>query len=102
MIKAVKFTCGYDSETNTFAIPSLATKLGNALVKVSKLLKAQGPISNNQELVKHAIEFQDVHNEKWNALISATALRNLAEAKWNAPTLMPFTVDVQKLHQFPQ
>ena len=100
MIKAVKMTCGYDSETNTFAIPSLATKLGNALVKVSKLLKAQGLISNNQELVKHATEFQDVHNEKWNALISATALRNLAEAKWNAPTLMPFTEDVQKLHQF--
>ena len=100
MIKAVKFTCGYESESNTFAIPSLATKLGNALVKVSKLLKAQGLIANNQELVKHATEFQDVHSEKWNALISATALRNLAEAKWNAPTLMPFTEDVQKLHQF--
>ncbi|XP_059210360.1 uncharacterized protein LOC131989178 [Centropristis striata] len=100
MVKAVKFTCGYDSETNTFAIPSLATKLGHSLVKVSKLLKAQGLISNNKELVKHATEFQDVHKEKWNALISATALRNLAEAKWNAPTLMPFTEDVQKLHQF--
>lgn len=100
MVQAVKITCGYDSETNTFATPSLATKLGNALVKVSKLLKAQGLISDDQELVKHATEFQDVHNEKWNALISATALRNLTEAKWNAPTLMPFTEDVQRLHQF--
>ncbi|XP_049417425.1 uncharacterized protein LOC125879526 [Epinephelus fuscoguttatus] len=33
MVKAVKSTCGYESSTNTFAIPSLATKLGNALVK---------------------------------------------------------------------
>lgn len=73
MIKAVKFTCGYDSETNIFAISSLATKLENALAKVSKLLKAQGLISNTQE---HATKFQDVHNEKWNALISAIALRN--------------------------
>ncbi|XP_039677045.1 uncharacterized protein LOC120571949 isoform X2 [Perca fluviatilis] len=28
-VKAVKFTCGYDSEANKFLIPSLANKLGN-------------------------------------------------------------------------
>ncbi|KAK0142446.1 hypothetical protein N1851_019828 [Merluccius polli] len=36
-------------------------------------------------------------SEKWNEMISATALRNIAEAKWN---LMPITGDVQKMHQF--
>ena len=86
-IKAVKKTCGYDTETNKFLIPSLATKLGNALVKVSKLLKAQGLITNNKELTKNATEFLDVHGEKWNEMISATALRNIREAKWNVPTL---------------
>lgn len=100
VVEAVKHTCGYQSSTHTFAIPSLATKLGNALVKVGKLLKAHGLISNNQELVKHASEFQEVHNEKWNAMISATALRNIVEAKWNAPTLMPFTDDVRIMHLF--
>ncbi|KAL7877387.1 hypothetical protein SRHO_G00040300 [Serrasalmus rhombeus] len=99
-VKAVKLTCGYDSETNKFLIPSLANKLGNTLVKVSKLLKAQGLISNNDKLVKNASEFQDVHQEKWNELISATALRNIREAKWNVPTLMPFTEDVQKMHAY--
>ncbi len=76
-VKAVKFMCGYDSESDRFMIPSLANKLGNALVKVSKLLKAQGLISNNKELVKNASDFQDVHQEKWNEMISATALRNI-------------------------
>ncbi|KAM3615177.1 uncharacterized protein V6R79_024449 [Siganus canaliculatus] len=33
-VRAVKATCGYDSETAKFLIPSLANKLGNALVKV--------------------------------------------------------------------
>uniref|UniRef100_A0A1A8FTH6 Si:ch73-211l13.2 n=3 Tax=Nothobranchius korthausae TaxID=1143690 RepID=A0A1A8FTH6_9TELE len=98
-VKAVKFTCGYDSETSKYTIPSLATKLGNTLVKISKLLKAQGLISNDNELVKKATEFLDVHQEKWNELISATALRNIREAKWNVPTLMPFTEDIQKLHK---
>lgn len=99
-VKAVKSTCGYNSETNTFLIPSLANKLGHALVKASKLLKAQGLMSNNKELVKNSSEFQEVHQEKWNALISATALRNIREAKWNVPTLMPFTDDVQKMHAY--
>ncbi|XP_032382955.1 uncharacterized protein LOC116696235 [Etheostoma spectabile] len=99
-IKAVKFTCGYDSEANKFVIPSLANKLGNTLVKASKLLKAQGLISNNKELVKNATEFQEVHQEKWNEMISATALRNIREAKWNVPTIMPFTEDVQKMHGY--
>ncbi|KAG7999744.1 hypothetical protein GBF38_000001 [Nibea albiflora] len=53
-VKAVKATCGYDSETNKFLIPSLANKLGHALVKASKLLKAQGLMSNNKELVKNS------------------------------------------------
>lgn len=99
-VEAVKATCGYDNETNKFLIPSLANKLGHSLVKVSKLLKAQGLITNNKELVKRASEFQDVHQEKWNEMISATALRNIREAKWNVPSLMPFTEDVQKLHAY--
>ncbi|XP_052445509.1 uncharacterized protein LOC127987297 isoform X2 [Carassius gibelio] len=99
-VKAVKYTCGYDSETDKFLIPSLANKLGNSLVKVCKLLKAQGLISNDKQLVKNASEFQEVHANKWNEMISATALRNIREAKWNVPTLMPFTEDVQKLHTF--
>ncbi|KAM3618408.1 uncharacterized protein V6R79_020019 [Siganus canaliculatus] len=97
-VRAVKATCGYDSETAKFLIPSLANKLGNALVKVSKLLKAQALISNNEEMLKNATEFQEVHQEKWNELISATALRNIREAKWNVPSLMPFTEDIQKMH----
>lgn len=97
-VRAVQFTCGFDSERSVFKIPSLANKLGNSLVKVSKLLKAQGLIWNNSELVRKATAFQDVHQEKWNELISATALRNIRESKWNVPTLMPFTEDVQKLH----
>ncbi|KAM9386080.1 uncharacterized protein KZ484_007640 [Pholidichthys leucotaenia] len=96
-VKAVRSTCGYGSETNKFLISSLATKLGNSLVKVSKLLKAQGLISNNKEIVKNASEFQDLHQEKWNELISATAMR---KAKWNVPSLIPFTEDVQKLHAY--
>ncbi|XP_049327921.1 uncharacterized protein LOC125787558 [Astyanax mexicanus] len=99
-VEAVRITCGFNNETNKFSVPSLANKLGNVLVKVSKLLKAQGLITDNKELVKNASEFQEVHREKWNEMISSAALRNIREAKWNVPTLMPFTEDVQKLHAY--
>lgn len=97
-VKAVKFTCGHESESGRFLVPSLANKLGHSLVKISKLLKAKGLISNNEKLVKDATNFEAVHKEKWHELISAVALRNIREAKWNMPSVMPFTKDVQKLH----
>uniref|UniRef100_A0A9J7ZFM4 SET domain-containing protein n=2 Tax=Cyprinus carpio carpio TaxID=630221 RepID=A0A9J7ZFM4_CYPCA len=97
-VKAVKYTCGYESEK--FMIPSLAKKLGNSLLQVSKLLKAQGLMSNDKQRVKNASEFQDVHQEKWNEMILDTALRNIREAKWNVPALIPFAEDVQKMHTY--
>ncbi|KAL7877394.1 hypothetical protein SRHO_G00040370 [Serrasalmus rhombeus] len=63
----------------------------------SQMDDATGPTNTTQQ---NASEFQDVHQEKWNELISATALRNIREAKWNVPTLMPFTEDVQKMHAY--
>lgn len=99
-VKAVKYTCGYDCERDKFTIPSLANKLGKSLLKASQLLKAQGLISNNKQLVKNSIDFQTVHREKWYDVISATALRNMKEAKCNVPTFMSFTEDVQKLHTY--
>lgn len=73
--RAVQFTCGFDSERNVFKIPSQANKLGNSLVKVSKLLKAQGLIRNASELVRKASAFHNVYQEKWNELISSTVLK---------------------------
>ncbi|XP_034017463.1 uncharacterized protein LOC117502534 isoform X2 [Thalassophryne amazonica] len=97
-VKAVKVTCGYDSATNMFSVPSLAYKLGNALVQVSKFLKAKGLSANNQTLVRNATEFQKVYSNKWNSMVSLTALTKTT--KWNVPNLISFTEDMQKIHQF--
>ncbi|XP_052413409.1 uncharacterized protein LOC127958551 isoform X2 [Carassius gibelio] len=97
-VKAVKYTCGYESDK--FMIPSLAKKLGNSLLQVSKFLKAQGLMSNNKQRVKNASEFQDIHQEKWNEMILDTAMRNIREAKCNVPALIPFSEDFQKMHTY--
>lgn len=63
-------------------------------------VKAQALISNNTDIVTKASDFQAVHQEKWNEMISSTALRNIREAKWNVPAIMPFTKDVQGMHAY--
>ncbi|XP_047669380.1 uncharacterized protein LOC125141188 isoform X2 [Tachysurus fulvidraco] len=99
-VKAVRHACGYDYQTNTYRTPSLAKKLGISLMKLSKLTKAKALINKDVDLAQKVTGFQDVHKERWCDLISATAARNIEELKWNAPTVLPFTKDVQKLHTF--
>ncbi|GAA6078014.1 uncharacterized protein LOC125141181 isoform X1 [Tachysurus ichikawai] len=99
-VKAVRHACGYDYQTNTYRTPSLAKKLGISLMKLSKLTKAKALINKDVYLAQKVTGFQDVHKERWCDLISATAARNIEELKWNAPTVLPFTKDVQKLHTF--
>lgn len=86
-VKVVKFACRTGSQTNS-------------LIKICRLLKAKGLISNNEKLVKDASNFEAVHQEKWHELISATALRNIREAKWNIPSVMPFTLRVKTTQKF--
>ena len=99
-VKAVKLTCGYNSETENFKVGTLALKLGHSLGKLAKLVESNGRIAENHMVVEKARSFQQVHAAKWNALISSTALRNIEEGKWNMPTVMPFTEDVQALHRY--
>lgn len=52
IISSVKFTCGYEEESDRFLIPWLENKLGNY-----EFLKVKGLIANNERLVKDACNF---------------------------------------------
>ncbi|XP_005171592.1 uncharacterized protein isoform X1 [Danio rerio] len=97
-IEAVKSTCGFESESGSFRLPSLARKLGISLLKVSKLLKAQGLISSRRQQVRSASEFQELHRAQWGQLISRAALRSSRSQGRSPPLLMAFVEDVQKMH----
>ncbi|XP_061620861.1 uncharacterized protein LOC133473276 isoform X1 [Phyllopteryx taeniolatus] len=98
LTEAVKSTCGYNIKAGKLTYPTLANKLHNTLTEASKLLEAQGLITDNEALVKKATEFQKVHQKRWNELISPVGLRNIKDSRWNMPTLVPFIEDVQKMH----
>ncbi|KAG7271376.1 hypothetical protein CRUP_019921, partial [Coryphaenoides rupestris] len=93
-VKAIQLTCGYNSKMETFK----TNKLAHSLSKIAKLVESNGRIAECKDVVEKALSFQQVHATRWNELISAAALRNIEEEKWNMPTILPFTQDVQALH----
>ena len=99
-VKAVQVACGYDSETENFKTKHLALKLGHSLSKISQLVESQGRIDECKDVVEKALSFQKVHATRWNELISSTVLRKIEQEKWNTPTILPFTQDVQALNSY--
>nr|XP_055049347.1 uncharacterized protein LOC129434425 [Misgurnus anguillicaudatus] len=99
-VDAVKETAGYNEETGLYENPSIAVKLGQSLNKIAMLIESQSIISGDKATAKAANSFQQLYQSRWSEYISASARRTLEEAKWNKPTLLPFTEDVKLLHLY--
>ncbi|XP_017337869.1 uncharacterized protein LOC108273236 [Ictalurus punctatus] len=101
-VEAVRHACEYNSEKNTYKIPSLAKKLAICLAQLSRLIRTKVVMPKNVKLARKLQNFQKIHEERWNDLLCATVLRNSEdeEVKFKPPTLLAFTEDVQKLHAF--
>lgn len=100
VIQAVRSVAGYDVESNSYKIPSLALKLGHSLAKVAGIVQCNAIIANRPAVAESAKQFATLHQKKWTESISAAALGTLQQAKWNKPQVLPFTEDVSALHKF--
>ncbi|XP_063223326.1 uncharacterized protein LOC134531559 [Bacillus rossius redtenbacheri] len=99
--KAVQFLAGFDFETNTFAIPTLALKLGHSLKKCACILK--GTFMEDDVLRQRIGEvnnFLELIELKWTTEIATKAHRTLEERKWNAPRRLPLAKDIVVLNKF--
>ncbi|KAL7846096.1 hypothetical protein AOLI_G00242880 [Acnodon oligacanthus] len=99
VIEAVKKVSGYDEEKNCYQTPSLALKLGHTLQKVCEIIHCRALMAEDEELIKSTETFKKLYTTKWSEMISHTALSPLNEAKFNKPSTLPFTHDVQLLHK---
>lgn len=55
-------------------------------------------MTENEGLIKSTEAFKSLYSTKWCALVSHSALNTLSEKKFNKPSTLPFTQDVQLLH----
>lgn len=100
VIEAVHSVSGLNEETNTFKVPSLALKLGHNLKKLASIIECEAMMSGDKNALNNVQAFKQICDTKWSECVSSQALRNLSEAKWNSPQLLPFAEDVKKMHQY--
>ncbi|XP_056118313.1 uncharacterized protein LOC130095581 [Rhinichthys klamathensis goyatoka] len=100
VIDAVHSVSGLNEETNTYKAPSLALKLGHNLKKLASIIECEAMMSGDKNALNNVQAFKQICDTKWSECVSSQALRNLSEAKWNSPQLLPFADDVKKMHQY--
>ncbi|XP_077424987.1 uncharacterized protein LOC144053930 [Vanacampus margaritifer] len=102
VVQAVKQVAGFHEESLSYHTPSLALKLGHTLNKICDIIHCRALMAEDAALVKATETFRKLYTSKWCELISNKALSTLSSAKYNKPTTLPFTEDIQVLHQYLQ
>ena len=97
LIQAVTDLCGWDDLTETISKPSVGIKLGHSLTKCAKLLRRNAMEGRNRVLKRECEDFIDLMKDNWNDEISRASRDELNQRKWNKPTLLPLTADLQVL-----
>ncbi|KAJ0058304.1 hypothetical protein NL108_013080 [Boleophthalmus pectinirostris] len=65
---------------------------------MADIAECEAMIAGEENDVRNVKRFKQMYTTKWNECVSASAMKTLNEAKWNAPELLPFTDDVKKMH----
>ncbi|XP_067374903.1 uncharacterized protein [Channa argus] len=99
VIEAVKDVAGYDEESHTYKTPSLALKLGHSLHKIGDIILSRAIAAEDDGMIKAAERFKRLCSSEWTQLVSHSALSTLSKSKFNKPSTIPFTKDVQLLNK---
>ncbi|XP_028985935.1 uncharacterized protein LOC114843500 [Betta splendens] len=100
VIEGVKKLSGFDEETHSYQTPSLALKLGHILNRIAEIIHWRARMATDENLIKSTETFKRLYRSKWSELLSHSTPNTLSDAKYNKPSTLPFTKDVQKLHQY--
>ncbi len=93
VIEAVKDVAGYDEKSHLYKTPSLALKLGHSLNKIGDIILCRAITVEDDVMTKAAERFRRLCSSEW-------ALVTLSKSKFIKPSTIPFTQDVQLLHQY--
>nr|XP_055041257.1 uncharacterized protein LOC129428912 isoform X2 [Misgurnus anguillicaudatus]XP_055041258.1 uncharacterized protein LOC129428912 isoform X2 [Misgurnus anguillicaudatus] len=99
VIEAVKDVAGYEEKSHSYKTPSLALKLGHSLNKIADIILCRAIAREDDALMKAAERFKRLCSSEWAEHVSHAALATLSKSKFNKPSTIPFTHDVQLLHQ---
>ena len=97
VVKCTRTLCGFNDNTNSYANPSLALKLGHSLKKCAKIKTSMALIEGSEDMRKNADAFYTLCENEWSDSISSSALQTLTANKMNKGQGLPLTEDIKKL-----
>ncbi|KAA8579044.1 hypothetical protein FQN60_010568 [Etheostoma spectabile] len=100
VVQAVKKVSGFDGKKDSYQTPSLALKLGHTLQKIADIIHCRALMAEDEELIRNTDTFKQLYASTWSELVPHRALNTPQDAKYNKPSTLPFTKDVQILHQY--
>ncbi|XP_029974322.1 uncharacterized protein LOC115407893 isoform X2 [Salarias fasciatus] len=100
VIAAVKTVAGYDEKKKCYRTQSLALNLGYSLKKIGDILLCRAIAAEDEGMIKLAEQFTQLCTKEWARLVPNKALASLTKSKLDKPSTLPFTEDVQRLHQY--
>lgn len=74
VVEAVKMVCGWNDDTSSFKIPSLALKLGHSLTKIADIAEFDARVSEDKEALENVVTFRTLEENKWDEWVSSHAL----------------------------
>lgn len=98
LVECVRQVSGFNLETNNFATPSLALKLGHSLKKCAMILLSEALQTMSKDQEDKAKAFIRLCEMEWSSEVSTAALGTLHSQKLNRMTVLPLTEDIVKLH----
>ncbi|XP_042578512.1 uncharacterized protein LOC109065761 isoform X4 [Cyprinus carpio] len=100
VVEAVKDVAGYDEKSHMYKTPSLALKLGHSLNKIGDIILCRAIAVEDDVMTKATEQFKRLCSSEWTGHVSNAALATLNKSKFSKPSTIPFTQDVQLLHQY--
>lgn len=100
VVKATRVVCGFTANSNAYATPSLALKIGHSVLKCAGLLKGEALAKGDDAAIKAVDQYIQLHKLQWCARVSSNALRTLRDAKKNIITSIPLSADIRRLAEF--
>ncbi|XP_052409540.1 uncharacterized protein LOC127955927 isoform X1 [Carassius gibelio] len=98
VVEAVQDVAGYDENTHLYKTPSLPLKLGHSLNKIGDIILCRAIAIEDDVMTRAAEQFKRLCSSEWTGHVSHAALATLN--KFSKPSTIPFTQDVQLLHQY--
>ncbi|XP_059367604.1 uncharacterized protein LOC132106026 isoform X2 [Carassius carassius] len=100
VVEAVQDVAGYDEKSHFYKTPSLPLKLGHLLNKIGDIILCRAIAIEDDVMTKAAEQFKRLCSSEWTGHVSHASLSTLNKSKFSKPSTIPFTQDVQLLHQY--